>query len=324
MQFGTLLGAGFGLVLGCGLGWFGATAWQPATPSASLAAEPPARTELAYDDVAASLSRLPPARRQAVLDDPASFAAFIEQRGRQQVLYGAAIAADLAAQPAVAAELRDATVRVLAARYLEREAPAAAAPAPDEAAIEAFYRDQEARFRIPDRLPVWQIFIAAPERDEAARAAARERSRQVLESLLAGKASLSELAADTSDHAPSRLNGGFMGLLAPEELKPEVRQALLAAPQGKPVGPVETEAGFHVVQRGALVPGSVPPLAEVRPQIVDWLREQSLAAQRAAVLRRAAEVHPVAIEASELERWRRRLRDIEAAESTAAGAQKQK
>ncbi len=322
MQFGALLGSGFGLALGCGLGWFGATSWQPVTPPAAVAAESSARTDLAYDDVAASLSRLPPARRQVVLDDPSTFAAFVEQRGRQQVLYGAAMAADLAAQPAVAAELRDATVRVLAARYLEREAPAAAAPAPDEADIEAFYRDQEARLRIPDRLPVWQIFIAAPEGDEEARAAARERTRQILESLLAGKASLSELATNTSDHAPSRLNGGFMGLLAPEELKPEVRQALLAAPQGKPVGPVETGAGFHVVQRGALVPGSVPPLAEVRPQIVGWLREQSLAAQRAAVLRRAAEAHPVAIEASELERWRRRLRDTAAAETAAAGVQK--
>jgi len=319
MQFGALLGAGLGLALGLGLGWFGATWRQPESPAVTPAAAP---ASLAYEDVAASLSHLPPARRRAVLDDAANFAAFVEQRGRQQVLYAAATAADLAAQAAIAAELQDAAVQLLAARYLEREAPAAAVPAPDEAAIEAFYRDQQARFRIPDRLPVWQIFIAAPPADEAARTAARERAREALESLLAGKASLSEVAAKVSDHAPSRLNGGFMGLLAPEELKPEVRQALLAAPQGKPVGPVETADGFHVVQRGALVPGTLPALAEVRPQIVAWLSEQALAAQRAEVLRKAAEAHPVTIDESELDGWRQRLRDAEAAEAAAAGTQK--
>ncbi|HMM76776.1 MAG TPA: peptidylprolyl isomerase [Gammaproteobacteria bacterium] len=322
MQFGALAGAGLGLAIGLGLGWAGASLWPLATPSFAPAASAPADTSFGYASIDASLSRLPPARRRAVLDDAAAFAAFVEQRGRQQVLYAAATAAGLADQPAVAAELREAAVEILAADYLEREAPAAAAPAPDEVAIAAFYRDQQARFRIPDRLPVWQIFIAAPAGDEAARTAARERARRALESLLAGKASLSELAASTSDHAPSRLNGGFMGLLAPEELKPEVRQALLAAPQGKPVGPVETDDGFHVVQRGALVPGSVPPLEEVRPQIVAWLRERSLAAERAAVLRKAAEAHPVTIEASDLEAWRQRLRDADAAESTAAGTQK--
>ncbi|MGE3771606.1 MAG: peptidylprolyl isomerase [Gammaproteobacteria bacterium] len=321
MQFGAFAGAGLGLVIGLGLGWIGASSWQ-ATPAVPPAASSSTSTGFGYDTVRTSLSRLAPARRRAVLDDAATFAAFVEQRGRQQVLYAAATAAGLAEQPAIATELRESAVEILAARYLEREAPAAAAPAPDEAAVEAFYRDQQARFRIPDRLPVWQIFIAAPAGDEAARTAARERSRQALESLLAGKANLSELAASSSDHAPSRLNGGFMGLLAPEELKPEVRQALLAAPQGKPVGPVETDAGFHVVQRGALVPGSVPPLEEVRPQIVAWLTEQALAEQRAAALRKAAEAHPVTIEATELEAWRQRLRDAEAAESAAAGAQK--
>ncbi|MCC7121977.1 MAG: peptidyl-prolyl cis-trans isomerase [Gammaproteobacteria bacterium] len=322
MRFGALAGIGIGLAIGAGLGWFGAIAWRAAPLPVPTTVSSPVVADFGYGTIEASLSRLAPARRRAVLDDAAAFAAFVEQRGRQQVLFAAATAAGLAERPSVAAELRETTIEVLAARYLEREAPAAAAPAPDDAAIDAFYRDQQARFRIPDRLPVWQIFIAAPVGDEAARTAARARARESLAALLAGKASLAELAARESEHTPSRLNGGFMGLLVPEELKPEVRQALLAAPQGKPIGPIETATGFHVVQRGALVPGSVPPLDEVRPQIVAWLTEQALAAQRTEVLRQAAEAHPVTIEAAELEPWRERLRDAEAAESVVTGTQK--
>lgn len=312
------------LLLGLAAGWAAATLWRaPATvPLAAPAAGAAQAARLDAAVVEASLARLPPARRQAVLDDAAVFAAFVEQRGRQQVLAEAATAAGLPARAAVSAELREVTVEVLAARYLEQEAPASAVAAPEAAAVEAFYRDQQARFRVPDRLPVWQIFIPATAGDEAAQAAARARARQALEDLLSGRKTFAELAASTSAHAPSRLNGGFMGLLAPEELKPEVRQALLNAPQGKPVGPVETADGFHVVQRGALVPGGVPPLDEVRPRIEAWLREQALAARRAEVLAAAARVHPLTVEATDLEAWRARLREAATVRAAADGAQK--
>ncbi len=322
MQRAALAGALAGLAGGVLLGWLGATDWAGTSPADGPGAptEAAAASAFGFGNVEASLARLPPARRAAVLDDAAAFAAFVEQRGQQAVLAAAADSAGLADQAPVQAQLREATTDLLAERYLQREAPATAAVAPDEAAIEAFYRDRQASFRVPDRLPVWQIFVAAPAGDESARSAARQRARATLEALLAGKSTLAALAAETSDHAPSRLNGGFMGLLAPEELKPEVRQALLAAPQGKPVGPVETDEGFHIVQRGELVPGTVPPLDEVRPRIVAWLTEQSLAAQRAAVLRRAAEAHPLNIDAADLEQWRQRLRAAAAAESGLTGA----
>lgn len=328
MQVAGLLRAALLLLAGMAAGWAGAGLWpaeksgDAVLPLATGKDAGAAAAPLDEATIQASLARLAPDRRQAVLDDAEAFAAFVERRGRQQVLAEAARAAGLPESPAIEAELRELTVELLAARYLEREAPAAAIAAPDEAAIESFYRDQQARFRIPDRLPVWQIFFAAPAADEPARTAARQRAREAVETLLAGRQTFAELAASSSDHAPSRVNGGFMGLLAPEEVKPEVRQALLNAPQGKSVGPIETPDGYHVVQRGALVVGSVPPLEEVRPRIEAWLREQALAAKQAEVLAAAARAHPLSVDAADLEAWRTQLRDAEAAEAAAAGIEK--
>lgn len=326
MRAMVLAGLGSGLVLGLALGFGAAHWWPPAGPV--VAARPDAAAALTaggtfgYDTVKTALARLPPARREAVLGDARAFAVWVERRGAQHVLAAAAVAAGLPDLPAVAAALREATVDTLAAEYLVREAPVSAVVPPDEAKVEAFYREQEARFRVPDRLPVWQIFVAAPAGDAAARAEARGRARAALETLLAGKATLAELAASVSAHPPSRLNGGYMGLLAPEELMPEVREALLKAPQGKPVGPIETAAGFHIVQRGALVPGSVPPLDEVRPQIVAYLSEEALRVRQEEVLRTAAAAHPVTVDAADLEPWRTRLKDELAQEEAAGGVQK--
>jgi len=299
-----LLTLGLGLVLG-----WGAAQWpagrQPGVGTDATLPRADATPDL--DGWRAGLAALPPARRQQLLADESAFAAFTERQVQQHVLARAAEAAGLAADPQVAAAMRDAAARVLAASFLEREVPVADLAAPADANIEAFYAARQRRFAVPDRLPVWQIFIAAQATDAAALGAARSRVRQLLETLLAGQSGFAELAGRESEHGPSRANGGYMGLLAPEELKPEIRQALLNAPQGKPVGPIETEAGVHLVQRGALVPGRVPTLDEVRPQIVQALREQALGERQAAVVRAAAAAHPLTFDAEQIEVWRKQL-----------------
>ena len=309
------------LGLGLGLGW-GAALWQagrlPVTGPDPVGDGAAAAPDI--DDFRASLAALPPARRQQLLADAGAFGVFAERRLQQEVLVRAATAAGLDADAEVAAAMRDAAARVLAARYLEREAPVATLAEPADAEVEAFYAARQRQFAVPDRLPVWQIFIAAPVTDPDARAAARTRARQALETLLAGKSGFAELASRESEHEPSRANGGYMGLLAPEELKPEIRQVLLSAPQGKPVGPIDTDAGVHLVQRGALVPGRLAPLDEVRPRIVQALREQALGERQNDTIRAASAAHPLTVEAAQLEAWRQQLLAEEQAAAAPAAA----
>ena len=307
MPRGRLLKYGATLVLGVAVGWGAANRAQRAPDEVGRYAQGLSADELGMDDLRGALLQLDTPRRLRLLMDQAAFAAFAERRGQRQVLANAAIAARLEAEPATRGALREDALRLLAGRYLERVTPANDIPAPTDAEIEAFHREHQAEFASPDRLPVWQVFIAAPVAEAEHRRAARTRARAVLEALLSGDQSFAEAASRHSAHAPSRENGGYMGLLPLDELLPEVRAALLNAPQGKAVGPVETAAGFHVVQRGALVPAAQPSLDEVRPRIAGLLRDRALAARRVDAVRTAAQSYPVRLDAGDVERWRQAL-----------------
>jgi len=325
MADGVLLKSGTALVLGIAVGW-GVAHWtRPPADQAGAAGrytQALAVEVLGEADLRDALLALDAPRRGRLLADQAAFATFAEQCGQRQVLANAALAARLDAEPALRGAVRDSALRLLAARYLERVAPADGVPAPADAEIEAFYREHRAEFASPDRLPVWQVFIPASADDAARRREARASARAVLEALLAGEQSFAEAASRHSAHVPSRENGGYMGLLALDELLPEVRTALLGAPQGKAVGPVETAAGVHVVQRGALVPAALPTLDEVRPRIARLLTERALAAQRAEALRAAAQAHPVRLDAGEVERWRQALLEEFSQQAPAESAKK--
>ena len=307
---GVLLRHGTALVLGVAVGW-GVAHWtrQPADPAGAAGhyAQALAADALGEADLRDALLALDAPRRERLLAEQAAFAAFAEQRGQRQVLANAALAAGLDAEPALRGAVRESALGLLAAHYLERVAPADGIPTPADAEIEGFYREHQSEFASPDRLPVWQVFIPASAADAARRREARASARSVLEALLAGEESFAEAASRHSAHVPSRENGGYMGLLALDELLPEVRTALLGVPQGKAVGPVETAAGFHVVQRGALVPAALPSLEEVRPRVARLLRERALAAQRSEAVRAAAQAHPVRLDADDVERWRQAL-----------------
>jgi len=318
LKYGTVL------LLGVAIGW-GVARWtrQPVDRAdpAGRYAQALAADALGVDDLRGALLGLDAPRRARLLADEAAFAAFAEQRARRQVLANAALAERLEADPALRESLRESALRLLAAHYLARVTPAGDIPAPTDAEIEAFHREHQAEFASPDRLPVWQVFIPAPADDAARRREARASARSVLEALLSGEQSFAEAASRHSAHVPSRENGGYMGLLPLDELLPEVRTALLNAPQGKAVGPVETAAGFHVVQRGALVPAAQLPLDEVSPRIADLLRERTLAARRADAVREAAQTHPVRLDAADVERWRRELLEEFSRESPAENAE---
>lgn len=307
MPRGSLLKYGTTLVLGVAVGWGAANRAQRVPDEVERYARALGAEELGMDELRGALLQLDTRRRQRLLLDQAAFAAFAEQRGQRQVLANAALAARLEAEPATRGALREDALRLLAGRYLGHVTPAGDIPAPTDAEIETFYREHQAEFASPDRLPVWQVFIPAPDGTAEGRREARARARTVLEALLSGEQSFAEAASRHSAHAPSRENGGYMGLLPLDELRPEVRAALLNAPQGKAVGPVETAAGFHVVQRGALVPAAQPPLDEVRSRIAELLREQTLAARRADAVRAAAQSYPVKLDAGDVERWRQAL-----------------
>lgn len=298
-----------GVVIGAGGTYSGLTGGVIPSPSpsppASPAMAPPGTLDLAR--LEPLVAAVDPAARAALLESATSFADFVAQEATNQSVLRAAYAHAVDRGPVVSTLMSRAAQRVLVEAYLGevlRSRVPDADPAEEE--VQRYYDANTERFQVGERVHLWQIFLPASTSTE--RLNAQALGRQLLEDLLAGKAAFGDLATRHSLHPQSRLNGGYMGLIAYTDLKPEIRQAVENATPGKPVGPIESADGVHIVLRGESVPASRIGFEEAAPRIRELLARERLAeARRAAVAEIAAE-HPIEFDRDALEQWRETLK----------------
>lgn len=247
-----------------------------------------------------------PSERASLLATDESFSAFVAQEATNQSVLRAAYAKAVDRNPVVSTLMSRAAQRVLVEAYLgEVLRDRVPAGNPTDAELRAYYEAHAERFQIGERVHLWQIFLPATTSTE--RLNAQALCRQLLEELLSGKSDFGSLAARHSLHPQSRLNGGYMGLIAYDDLKPGIRQAVENAQPGKPSGPIESADGVHIVLRGDSVPASRIPFDEAAPRIGELLvRERLAEARRVAVDEIVAE-HPVSYDKALLGSWRETL-----------------
>jgi peptidyl-prolyl cis-trans isomerase D len=161
-------------------------------------------------------------------------------------------------------------------------------------AIQAYYDDhKDDRFSDPEQVRLRHIVVSLPaDADEARRAAARKKAEDLLARIRAG-ADFAAVAKQASDDAASAAKGGELGLVARGRLPAAVEDAAFALEPGKVSDVIETPGGFEIVKVEEHLPGGPKPLAAVREEIVQVLRNQralELARARAEA-DRAAVVH---------------------------------
>lgn len=96
-----------------------------------------------------------------------------------------------------------------------------------------------------------------------------EDAKAIAEELDKG-ADFAELAREKST-GPSSENGGDLGYFGKRDMVAEFADAAFALEKGQVSTPVKTEFGWHVIKLEDRRAKTPPPLAEVRPQIVDNL-----------------------------------------------------
>jgi parvulin-like peptidyl-prolyl isomerase len=126
-----------------------------------------------------------------------------------------------------------------------------------DAAGEAYFKAHESQFGCASGKEVSHILLKT-----------RAAAQGILDQLTAG-ASFTELAK-TKSTDPSGAKGGALGCLAAREFVAAFQNAADAAPLDKPVGPVKTQFGYHVI----LVTKATTSYAEVRAQVLQALRQQ--------------------------------------------------
>jgi peptidyl-prolyl cis-trans isomerase D len=172
------------------------------------------------------------------------------------------------------------------------DADVAAFAAREAARIEAFYKENPARFEQKPRAHVRHLLAKAPETaDAAADAAARKRVEEAAARIAKGE-DFARVAAEVSDDAATKAKGGDLGFVSPELVDARFAEAAFKLSAGQVSAPVRTASGWHLVQAVAVEPARTTPLEEARAGIARELlareKGRALAMQRAQAALEAA------------------------------------
>ena len=145
-------------------------------------------------------------------------------------------------------------------------------PDPTEQDCERFYAANPGRFRSPTLMAVSHILLAAAPDDAEERIRQEEAGRQLLSSLLDGRARFSELAKQYSE-CESRHQGGSLGQISRGQTVTEFERPVLALQEGLHPALIESRYGWHIVRVDQRIEGQALPYEHVKPQIRQYLSE---------------------------------------------------
>ena len=134
-----------------------------------------------------------------------------------------------------------------------------------------------------------------------------ETANNILKKLNKKETEFGRAAAEHSAHSPSKLSGGYMGLLNTADLLPEVRASVKQLKEGQLSEILTSSSGFHLIKRGAMVASRENALADILPQVRARLIRDADTQFRAAVQKKALEQYGFAISEDEKEQWRQKL-----------------
>ena len=159
-----------------------------------------------------------------------------------------------------------------------------------EEEVAAAYEAQQDELAQPEQVCAQHILVAT-----------EEEAQEVLDELENG-ADFALLASERSTDPGSAANGGDLGCFAAEMMVEPFAEAAFAAELNEPVGPVESEFGYHVILAYDRQEAGVPPLEDVREALTAQLEQEALQA-RIDELREASgvEIFPDALSAAPAE-----------------------
>jgi parvulin-like peptidyl-prolyl isomerase len=143
-----------------------------------------------------------------------------------------------------------------------------------DADVEGFYNQNTERFKQGETVHASHILIAVPkDADAAAKQQARGRAQQVLKALRGG-ADFATIARAQSMDPGSAPNGGDLGFFPKGQMDPAFESAAFGLKPGTMSGLVESSFGFHIIKVLERRGPRTAPLAEVGPQVKQFLTNQ--------------------------------------------------
>jgi peptidylprolyl isomerase len=252
-------------------------------------------TNVTVNEVRAYVEQLNPRDQQALARDPRLLSQTVRTMLANQLVLKEAVAKKWDQQPAVAAQLERVREEAIIETYL-RSVSAPTAGYPADAELENVYESNKSAFLAPRQFHLAQIVVAAPQgADKEAEDKAKRKLDEVQKKLKGAGADFAGIAVSESDERQSATAGGDLGWLAESQIRTEIRTHVIGLASNAVSEPVRLEDGWHIVKLIETRPASTRPLAEVRDQLSQRLREERALANRRAYLGRLIEQTPPAI-----------------------------
>ena len=132
----------------------------------------------------------------------------------------------------------------------------------DEAELRGFYDEERERYQLPEERHARHILISVPDGQEDA---ARARAESVAARLRGGE-DFAKVAAEVSDDAGNKAQGGDLGWMGHDEGDP-LKDALFALQPGEISAPVRTSFGYHILRFDELRSGEAPSFEALRDEL---------------------------------------------------------
>ena len=230
---------------------------------------------------------------QRITADPAALRAFLRDALLQRAVLAEAHAQKWEQRPEVAAALKRAHDRVVAASFVAAQAPLPAGY-PSDADVQAAYVQNRAQMMQPRTYHLTQIVVPAASLhgDDGRRRLAELRLR-----VQSGHADFDTAASSVADSHYADL-----GFLPETSLLPEVKSAVAGLLEGAVSDPVCTAGGCFLLRLVATRPAGQAPLADMRDRLVRALRQQRVAQEEQAYANTLLQRQPVRVNEAELAR----------------------
>ncbi len=261
-----------------------------------------------FSDIQRILANLDVNQRTALLTSQEAFQNFINQEANNLSVLTAAISDKMDENVNTRFLMQRGAQSILRESYvgdlINSKLPA---DFPTDEQVKEYYEQNESQFVIGERVHVWQVFLSTEGADEAAQAQIRKQAERIARELASGELDFDAAVKQYSEHAQSKVNGGYMGLLSVSELKPALRESILNLSEGKTSQAVQGDAGFHIFKRGARLVEQDVAFDQINAQIRQLLIKQARAQLRKAIFEQAQETYPQTLTELTVEEWRLRL-----------------
>ncbi|GAB4175754.1 MAG: peptidylprolyl isomerase PEB4 [Terrimicrobiaceae bacterium] len=233
--------------------------------------------------------------RKALEENPALLSQTVRNVILRRLLMKEALASGWDKKPEVQERLEQVKDAVVLESYLaELTRPPAGFPSDKE--VQEIYEARKAELVVPKQLRLAQIYVPQTESaDKVQAAAAKALVDQVQAKLKAPNADFAKIADEANAGRTGTAPGGEIGWVAQDSLQPEVRKAVEALKAGAVAGPVQLDDGFYFVKVLEIKDSRTATLEEVKPRIVDLLREQRIRQNREAYLAKLQQQHPMSL-----------------------------